>query len=98
MSRNVGWLELFTRPNIEQRGTRVGSRELDSTCLGSPFAIRLFAALAIATLVAAAVPAVATAQDYPAKPLRFIVGYLPGAAIDFTARVFADWLKTTSGQ
>jgi len=46
---------------------------------------------AIAVLIP---PAIAGAQDYPAQPIRIIVGYPPGAGIDFTARLFADWLKT----
>jgi tripartite-type tricarboxylate transporter receptor subunit TctC len=51
--------------------------------------IQLLAAIAFITL-----PLTAKAQDYPAQPIRIIVGYPPGAGIDFTARLFADWLKT----
>jgi tripartite-type tricarboxylate transporter receptor subunit TctC len=53
-------------------------------------------ALMLAVLFAA--PAAATAQDYPAKPIRIVVGYPPGAGLDFTARLFADWLKALFGQ
>jgi tripartite-type tricarboxylate transporter receptor subunit TctC len=45
-----------------------------------------------------AAPAAACAQDYPARPIRIIVGYPPGAGVDFTARLFADWLKAAFGQ
>jgi tripartite-type tricarboxylate transporter receptor subunit TctC len=51
-----------------------------------------------AAIFAAVLPAQATAQDYPAKLIRIIVGYPPGAGLDFTARLFADWLKTTLSQ
>ena len=56
----------------------------------------MFLALTLAALTAA--PAPATAQEFPAKPIRIIVGYPPGAGLDFTARLFAEWLKTTLGQ
>src|ERR1700744_2403608 len=55
--------------------------------------IQVLAALAFLTL-----PLTAKAQDYPTQPIRIIVGYPPGAGIDFTARLFADWLKTAFGQ
>jgi tripartite-type tricarboxylate transporter receptor subunit TctC len=53
-------------------------------------------ALTLAALLAA--PAAAPAQDYPAKPIRIIVGYPPGAGLDITARLFAEWLKDALGQ
>jgi tripartite-type tricarboxylate transporter receptor subunit TctC len=37
---------------------------------------------------------ISQAQDYPTQPIRIIVGYPPGAGIDFTARLIADWLTT----
>jgi tripartite-type tricarboxylate transporter receptor subunit TctC len=42
---------------------------------------RLVAGLALATLAG-----LASAQAYPAKPIRLIVGYPPGGGIDFAAR------------
>ncbi|MFM9968581.1 MAG: Bug family tripartite tricarboxylate transporter substrate binding protein [Burkholderiales bacterium] len=41
---------------------------------------------------------VAWAQSYPAKPLRFIVGFAPGGAPDTMTRLFADRLPATLGQ
>lgn len=38
------------------------------------------------------------AQDYPSRPIHMVVGYPPGAGVDFTARVFADWLQTAFHQ
>lgn len=40
----------------------------------------------------------ASAQSYPAKPLRFIVGFAPGGAPDTMTRIFADRLPAALGQ
>src|SRR5262245_58365333 len=40
----------------------------------------------------------ATAQTYPAKPIRFIVPYPAGGSTDVGARVIADQLARTLGQ
>ena len=39
-----------------------------------------------------------SAQPYPAKPIRFIVGVPPGGAADFTARIVGQRLTETLGQ
>lgn len=57
---------------------------------------RIVATLTLA-LVALA-PGVSSAQDYPSRPIHIVVGYPPGAGVDFTARLFADWLRTALGQ
>jgi tripartite-type tricarboxylate transporter receptor subunit TctC len=58
--------------------------------------------LAVATIVAAAsgaAPCAAQqAESFPTKPVRFVVGFSPGSATDFTARVFADKLSAMWGQ
>ena len=43
-------------------------------------------------------PAPVSAQDYPSRPIHIVVGYPPGVGVDFTARLFADWLQTASHQ
>src|ERR1700719_494588 len=53
--------------------------------------LRLLTIAAIALLTS---PVMTRAQEYPSQPIRIIVGYPPGAGIDFTARLFADSLKT----
>ena len=58
----------------------------------------MLAISALALIAALASPRAANAENYPAKPIRIIVGYPPGAGIDFTARLFADWLKAALGQ
>jgi len=40
----------------------------------------------------------AQAQDYPAKPIRFIVGYAAGGATDIDARLVADGWQKSFGQ
>ena len=41
-------------------------------------------------LMALLIAAPASAQSYPDKPVRFIVGFTPGSATDITARLFAQ--------
>jgi tripartite-type tricarboxylate transporter receptor subunit TctC len=50
---------------------------------------------------AAALPAVsrvATAQAYPARPVRIVVGLTAGSASDIVARLVAQWLSERLGQ
>jgi tripartite-type tricarboxylate transporter receptor subunit TctC len=51
---------------------------------------------AAATL--SAFPQAAGAQAYPAKPLRWIVGYPPGGGADTVTRIMAQWLSDRLGQ
>jgi tripartite-type tricarboxylate transporter receptor subunit TctC len=50
---------------------------------------------------AAALPAVsriATAQTYPTRPVRIIVGYAPAGATDIAARLIGQWLSERLGR
>lgn len=58
---------------------------------------RLLHVVPLLLLAAAAVPAAAQGS-YPAKPVRFIVGYQPGGGTDLTARLVAERLSPLLGQ
>lgn len=50
---------------------------------------------------AAVVPAVArvaSASDYPTRPVHLIIGYPPGGSADMTARLTGQWLSERLGQ
>src|SRR5262245_45305301 len=50
---------------------------------------------------AAALPAlarIARAQAYPARPVRWIVGFAPGGGNDVAARLMGQWLSERTGQ
>ena len=50
---------------------------------------------------AAALPAlsrIASAQAYPTRPVRLIIGYPPGGSADITARLIGQWLSERLGQ
>ena len=40
----------------------------------------------------------ASAVDYPIRPVRLIVGFAPGQAIDITTRMIGQWLSERLGQ
>jgi len=62
--------------------------------------IKLVAAsrFAVFTALAICATASATAQSYPAKPVRIIVGFTPGGGVDINARLLAPKLAEYLGQ
>ena len=52
----------------------------------------------IAGAICAALTAVASAQTYPSKPIRLLVGFAPGGGSDFIARTTAPRLSEALGQ
>src|SRR5499433_4445131 len=59
---------------------------------------RQFLHLAAGTAALPALARVATAQAYPLRPVRLIVGFPAGGPTDITARVMAQWLSERLGQ
>src|SRR5438046_1823044 len=54
--------------------------------------------LAAGALALPAAPRVASAQAYPARPVRIMVGIAPGSATDTLARLVGQWLSDRLGQ
>jgi hypothetical protein len=44
-------------------------------------------------LLLAVVPALASAQDFPNRPIRFLVGFVPGGIADLLARSLGQKLR-----
>ena len=59
---------------------------------------RAFLQLTAAAAALAAEPRIGWAQTYPARPLRWIVGFPPGGGADTVARILGPWLSERLGQ
>ena len=59
---------------------------------------RRFLHLATAAAALPSVSRMATAQTYPTRPVRLIIGYPPGGSADITARLLGQWLSERFGQ
>ena len=59
---------------------------------------RKFLELAGAVAAAAAFPRLASALDYPTRPVRIIAGFAAGGGVDITARLIGQWLTERLGQ
>lgn len=55
-------------------------------------------ALVYATTLFLAAPAPTCAQEYPAKPVRIVVGFAPGGGTDVTARLLAQKMSDSMSQ
>ena len=52
---------------------------------------------ALLAAVAVLLPTVATAQTFPAKPIKFVVGFPAGSSIDEVSRVVMDDIRKRTG-
>jgi tripartite-type tricarboxylate transporter receptor subunit TctC len=59
---------------------------------------RDFLKLAASAAFLPALAGSATAQAYPSKPVRIVVGYAAGGGVDITARLIGGWLSERLGQ
>jgi tripartite-type tricarboxylate transporter receptor subunit TctC len=62
------------------------------------FLRRQFLKLAAAVAAAPAFPRLASALDYPTRPVRIVVGFTAGGGVDITARLIGQWLSEQLGQ
>src|SRR6266403_121334 len=59
---------------------------------------RKFLELAAGVVAASGFPRLASADDYPARPVRIIAGFAAGGGVDITARLIGQWLADRLGQ
>src|SRR5262245_57963012 len=59
---------------------------------------RNFRHLAAGAAALSAVPRIASAQPYPTRPVRIIVGFAAGGGYDIIARLIGQWLSERLGQ
>ncbi|MGB7714706.1 MAG: tripartite tricarboxylate transporter substrate-binding protein, partial [Pseudolabrys sp.] len=59
---------------------------------------RKFLQLAAGAAALPAVSRIASAQAYPSRPVRIIVGFPPGQTGDISARLLGQWLSDRLGQ
>ena len=59
---------------------------------------RIVRSLAFALLATVAALGTASAQEYPTRPVKWIVPYPPGGTTDVLARIIAQWLSEKMGQ
>jgi tripartite-type tricarboxylate transporter receptor subunit TctC len=66
--------------------------------LASAAASRLLRCVLLCILLGMAAPVVLAQSDYPNRPVRLIVGFIPGSAADITARVLGQRMGQLLGQ
>ena len=59
---------------------------------------RKFLRLAVSAVALPVVSRAASAQAYPSRPVRMIVGFAPGSSPDIVARLIGQWLSDRLGQ
>ena len=62
------------------------------------FERRQFLQLAAGAAALPVTSGIASAQAYPSRPVRLVIGYTPGGSADLTARLMGQWLSEKLGQ
>ena len=57
-----------------------------------------FGIVVASLILAAGMTTASRAQDYPNKPVKIVVGFIPGSAADITARVLGSQMSKSLGQ
>ena len=69
-----------------------------AAAISRPHAARAFAALAIGLTASIAGIGAASAQDYPSRPVRWVIGFPAGGSTDTLVRIMSEWLQSWLGQ
>jgi hypothetical protein len=95
---------LIARPRSVVRSPKIDPRFVAAAVdyAGLEQAVKLprrdFLHLAAGAAALPALPRVASAQAYPTRPVRFVVGFPPGGINDITARLIGQWLSERMGR
>ena len=76
----------------------VPGRRSDSRGMTMKLPRRKFLHLAAGAATLPSLSFVASAEDYPTRPIRIIAGFAAGGAVDIVARLIAQWLSERIGQ
>src|SRR6202045_779678 len=105
MRRSACWPKARRRKSLPPRmpvmsrcGSRSSRKPISRWSRGSMIARRQFLHLTAGAVATPAVWRSARAETYPSRPVRLIIGYLPGGSADMTARLFGQWLSDRLGQ
>jgi tripartite-type tricarboxylate transporter receptor subunit TctC len=82
-------------PHSQDRASAIPSSKRGSTMNTLR---RLFLALALSVAALPAGAPFASAQTYPTRPVRIVVGYAAGGGTDLVARLMGQWLSERLGQ
>src|SRR5215470_6021194 len=66
--------------------------------LGRRSFLQVVLQLASSAAALSAFPGVARSENYPVRPVRFIVGFAAGSTSDILARLMGQWLSVRLGQ
>src|SRR5436190_19884914 len=78
--------------------TADGVRHSNSRVITMRLPRRKFLYLAVGAATLPSLSLVASADNYPTRPVRIVVGFAAGGAVDIVARLLAQWLSERIGQ